>query len=548
MIIAPSPARGTDWRRPLFWLTALLIGGLFVALRARWIGHLLFWDEAMHLLTTRALYGGGTDGYSPWFWRHPPLLGVLSLLLEPLRAGYAERAEWLTLALGTAGLIPLFLLNRRAFGPAVALASLGFLAVMPGAVFYGTWIKEEPLVILGGLTALLCFDRHRYWLAGLALGAAFLGKELAIFYALAVAALWWLRSPRERHWRDLAATAVATVLTAGWWFVCFSVTLRHFWHLTTGGVQGESTDWARPWSFYFTKLPGDLGWAGLALLVAGAVLVGVLLWQGRRRAAAAAATGDASLSPFAYPVSAWPLALLLPGLVVITMVRLKAPWFIVTLYPAIATLQGLLLVSLLHALPRWLPKRPRLAWLLGTGVTVAMVIWMLPPRLADSYEALAVRQEPNLLTGAQKSAVAARVMNTLVQDNDRVLLTPMHYWHLTEAVPCPIFTYYFRPVQVVVRPFDLTYADFVDTVRKYQLHWAMLSPPPDPGVRELLNPIVQQLGLRPVFNASVCVFNTTPLWQPQTAKQGGPKATGIRARNVSDGSSVAVPQVKLRPD
>ena len=547
MTSAPPSAGGANWRRPVFWLTALLIGGLFVALRARWIGHLLFWDEAMHLLTTRALYGGGTDGYSPWFWRHPPLLGVLSLLLEPLRAGYAERAEWLTLALGTAGLIPLFLLNRRAFGPGVALASLGFLAVMPGAVFYGTWIKEEPVVILGGLTALLCFDRRRYWLAGLALGAAFLGKELAIFYALAVAALWWLRSPHERHWRDLAATAAATALTAGWWFVCFSVTLRHFWHLTTGSVQGESTDWARPWSFYLAKLPGDLGWAGLALLVAGAVLAGVLL-LGRGRQRQAPPSADTGVRPPGAPLSAWPLALLLPGFAVITVVRLKAPWFIVTLYPAIATLQGLVLVSLLRALYRWLPERPRLAGLLGAGATAAVILIFLPPRLADSYEALAERQEHNLLTGSQTSAVAARVMNTLVQDDDRVLLTPMHYWRLTEVVPCPIFTYYFRPVAVVVRPFDLTYADFVDTVRKYQIHWAMLSPPPDPGVRELLNPIVQRLGLRPVFNAGVCVFHTTLLWQPQEARKGGPEAAGIRARNVSDGSRIAVPQGKLNPD
>jgi hypothetical protein len=544
MIIAPPSAGGATWRRPLCWLTALLIVGVFVALRARWIGHLLFWDEAMHLLTTRALYGGGTDGYSPWFWRHPPLLGILSLLLEPLRAGYAERTEWLTLALGTAGLIPLFLLNRRAFGPGVALASLGFLAVMPGAVFYGTWIKEEPVVILGGLTALLCFDRRRYWLAGLALGVAFLGKELAIFYALAVAALWWLRSPQERHWRDLAATAAATVLTAGWWFVCFSVTLRHFWRLTTGSVQGESSDWARPWSFYFTKLPGDLGWAGLVVLVAGAVLAGVLLWQGRRRAGAAA--DDATATPS--PLSIWPLALLLPGLAVITVARLKGSWFTVTFYPAMATLQGLALVSLLRALPRWLPERPRLAWLLGAAVTAATVIVFLSPRLADSYEALAARQERNLLTGSQTSALAARVMNTLVQDDDRVLLTPMHYWHLKEVVPCPIFAYYFRPVQVVVRPFDLTYAEFADTVRKYRIHWAMLSPPPDPGVRELLNPIVQRLGLRPVFNAGVCVFHTTPLWQPQEAKKGEPEAAGIRARNVRDGSPIAVPQGKLNPD
>ena len=509
MSTPPPPFPGSKAgvaRRLTSWLVILPAVVLFVLLRSRWIGHLLSWDEAMNLLTVRALVGGGTDSYSLWFWRHPPLFHVFSMLLEPLRAGFAERDQWLALGMGVTALIPLYLLNRRAYGTGVALAALCFLAVMPGAVFFGTWIKEEPLVIFFGLMAFLCFDRRRHWLAGLALGLACLSKELGVFYALAVAGLWCLRSPHERRWRDLAATAATCFLTAFWWYLLFSVSLQHFWQFSIGHGGVENLNWAQPWQYYFSKLPGDLEWIGLAWLVAGAAAAGWQVWKIRREPAGQASGGDL--------LAAWPLALLLPALTVLALARGKTPWFTVTLYPAMATLQGLGLVIFLREWPRrWRPGWPRRASHLLAGLTLAVTAGLLLyPRLGDSYEGLANRQQPALLKGAILSARAAAAMNALVRDNERVLLTPMQYWHTGSPVPCPIFVYYFRPAPVVVRLNNLSPQEVVYTVRRYQLDWIMLSPPPDTGDRELLLPLVQHYGLQPAYTLGTCVFRTTALW------------------------------------
>lgn len=507
------------------WIGAVLLAAGFVTLRARWIGHLLTWDEAMNLLTVRSLTAGGSDFYSLWFWRHPPLFHLFTTLLDPLRPGFAERAEWLTLGWWTAGLIPFYILNRRAFGTGVALTALFCLAVMPGAVFFGTWIKEEPLVILFGTSAMLWFNRRRYGLAGLALGLAFLSKELALFYALAVAVLWGLRSPQERRGRELATTAAATLLTAAWWYLWFSVSVRHFWRFATGDAAAENVNWSGSWHYYFDKLPGDLGWVGVGWLVAGTLVTGVGWWHARQRRV----TSPQPPGPTAKELTLWPLAMLLPALVVISAARGKTPWLTLTLYPAMATLQALGLVAVLRGLPRWLPQAPRAVVRGVAAMIVAVTAAVLTvPRLGDSYEALAGRQSPILLTGARLSAQAATAMNFLVHDGERVLLTPMNYWNMGPApAPCPIFVYYFRPAPVVVRPNTLSAAELAGTVRDYQIDWAMLSPAPGAGERDLLLPLVRDFGLRPAYRTGVCVFRTTPLWR-QASPAASPEAAPPR--------------------
>jgi hypothetical protein len=73
---------------PVVVAVAILL--LHVLLRLPHIGHLLTWDEAMNLLSVRALVAGGHDFYSLWFWRHPPTYAMLMSLLRPLADGFAE--------------------------------------------------------------------------------------------------------------------------------------------------------------------------------------------------------------------------------------------------------------------------------------------------------------------------------------------------------------------------------------------------------------------------------------------------------------------------
>ena len=91
----------------------LWCAAVFFVLRARFISHLLAWDEAMNLCSVRSFYAGGTDEFSGWFWRHPPLYTLLMTLCAPLKSGFAERVEFMTIGIGLVNLALLFLLNRN---------------------------------------------------------------------------------------------------------------------------------------------------------------------------------------------------------------------------------------------------------------------------------------------------------------------------------------------------------------------------------------------------------------------------------------------------
>ncbi|MCK5849976.1 MAG: hypothetical protein KAH23_03600, partial [Kiritimatiellae bacterium] len=132
----------TTEHKTLYFIAISVCLLIFVALRARWIGHLLTWDEAMNLCAVRALATYSHDHFSNWFWRHPPLFPMLMLLLHPLKQGFAERTEIMCIVIGIINLSMLYLLNKKIYGKLAALLSSFFLAIMPGSVFFDVWIKR----------------------------------------------------------------------------------------------------------------------------------------------------------------------------------------------------------------------------------------------------------------------------------------------------------------------------------------------------------------------------------------------------------------------
>src|SRR5688572_12926435 len=122
-----GPAISSEVTR-VMWLLLAGCVALFIVLRARWVGHLLVWDEAMALCTARSFIAGAVDPFAAWFWRHPPLHSVLLLALSPLQPGFAERAEILSIGVAVINQLLLFQLNRRVFGAPVALWSAFIIA------------------------------------------------------------------------------------------------------------------------------------------------------------------------------------------------------------------------------------------------------------------------------------------------------------------------------------------------------------------------------------------------------------------------------------
>jgi hypothetical protein len=518
------------------WVLLIIAALACVVLRARGVGHLLVWDEAMALCTARSFVAGGQDEFSLWFWRHPPLFSVLTLGLSPTAPGFAERVEWLAIGIACLNLLLLFRLNAALFGATTAGWSALLLATLPGAVFFDTWVKTDHTVTTFGLLALLALHHRRIACAGLGLGLALLSKETAAFYCLTaflVFAPGALRQPGG--WRRLALLVLWPAVVAGWWYLLFAGRAGGEVRLSLAGLleslrfaAGDQSGWSASWSFYLRQLPDLLGWHGLGLTVAG---VGALLvarlkpglaapadgpgWSTQGGAAKAGSDGGEDIvhggragapSQDASPsesgrglprsralrtlarfcdskdgttLHAWPLVLLAVSYVPLSLLPNKVPWIAICLLPAFAALQAVGLCELWRltlgrlVLPRFVT--------LALGATAAGAL-LVAGWLGWDYDALLQRLAPGQQRGAAMSRQTAERARQLVRPGDRVLLSSFHYWAgLPPGQPCAVFTYYFSAgtnVNVLRRPHTARGPELLEDVLKHRLDWAILSPPP----------------------------------------------------------------------
>lgn len=132
------------------------------------------------------VYNGG----EPYLGTTTPLLTLLLALLSLLLPGVGIPliAIWLGGALWAAAATLAFLIGKWLAGPLVGLLMAAFL--MSIGVFPHVLSSEYPLMLVCSLAALYWALSHRYWLAGVAFGLAFLARgDAAILAALAGLAL-----------------------------------------------------------------------------------------------------------------------------------------------------------------------------------------------------------------------------------------------------------------------------------------------------------------------------------------------------------------------
>jgi 4-amino-4-deoxy-L-arabinose transferase-like glycosyltransferase len=286
----------------------------------------LSWDEAWNTLTVQDGARGYTaDGWFYGFYRHPPAYigaGIgLAWLTGSDPPGIAVAMERLSLlfALGTVVLV--FLCGKEWFDERVGLLAALIYALLPAARVFDVFIKPDAATAFFGMLFLYLFFKKKHLLAGVFLGLAFLSKETAVFI-LAPAFLYLLvsRQFRESGWLVLSSCIAAAV--SAWWYLAYSVTRGDFINFFLGRGQ-EAKDWHQSWRYYFTRLPSDLGWVVLALLVLalfmwalrpgrdgrGGMSLFLLLWLGVTYAVLSASFG-------------------------------KPPWMTYTVYPAAALLAG----------------------------------------------------------------------------------------------------------------------------------------------------------------------------------------------------------------
>ena len=489
----------------------LLLLGLsivsFIAFRVRWIGHLLTWDEAMNLCSIRSFVSPGTDVFSFWFWRHPPLLFFCAAPLAPLRQGFAERVELLSVLVGVVTLVMLFLLNRKIFGERVALWSCFILSVMPSSMFYDVWFKRDAPVAALGLAAILLVAKSRPLLAGVCLGAALLAKETAVFY-VGAALLMWLATAIRNRWRNAAGMLLMVLVVAGWWYLgvktntdgvvsdaappgeavgllqrLLAGVAEHF-HFATGADRWAA-NWTGSWRYYLSRLPHDLGWVGFLLAAAGTILLPLQCVRDGKREVC------------------WPLVLLAPALIVLSVLPGKVPWVPICLYPAWATLGAIGAAFIV----RWSSAKGEKG-----GAAVTIVVLLVVSASTLSYKGMLEHDGSRQLVPATNSKQIADVLNGLVSDTDRVLLTSFHHWQGPKpGYVCPVFTSYLeRKPAMLVRSHLLTFDAYLADIKEHRIDWAVLSPPPGPEAQALFDQF-KALGLTPCRLDGAFIFRTSSL-------------------------------------
>ena len=76
-----------------------------------------------------------------------------------------------------------------------------------------------------------------------------------------------------------------------------------------------------------------------------------------------------------------------------------------------------------------------------------------------------------------------------------------------------VFTYYLKDVPVLVRPCGLSAPELVEAVRKYRIDWAMVSPEGPAARNALLQPLIRDYGLSPLFLNGACIFKTDSIYE-----------------------------------
>jgi 4-amino-4-deoxy-L-arabinose transferase-like glycosyltransferase len=483
-MIKTPPANKLNWF-PGFLLALCMI--LYALLRLRFIDHVLTWDEAMNLLSTQAFFAGQENPYSFWFYRHPPVYALLLGLFTGAGRAWASSAILMNIALGVLLLLALLRLQTLAAGKTAALWGVFCYALMPAAMFFDVWIKRDLLVNLLGLVALHAFFRRRAWSAGVWLGLALLSKELALFYALPILAALFLEKDRS-VWREVCKTGAMAALISFGWYVFFSTTGAHYFSFATGIELVETEKWARPWTDVWSRLPLNLGWAGILLLLPG-------FWILRKPSSESSPDGVLQRA-----AAWWPVTFAVPILLVLTLMKGKTPWFIIPVLPAFAALQGLGLVFIFNRIFHGAAIVGKV--LLTVGVCACLVLLVRGAGMLE-YDGMLERQAGGMAWGSQSSAAAARAVNEAVQPKERWAATPMFYWEGEQNALCPILLTAVLQPPDAVWPVPATAEELWARVQDEDMDWVLVSPTLE-AANDLIGPLLIEKKVKAeILNGSI---------------------------------------------
>ncbi len=462
----------------VFWILTGVLGILCAVIRLTAHHPGPTWDEAMNLLSTEAVLLGREHTYSYWFWRHPPLYkGLIALGMAQPYPAWTSNLQVIHAAVSCLNLGLLLWVLIKTHDRNTALLAAFAWVLIPGARFYDPWIKADVLVNTFGLLAVGTAARFKYHRAGLFLGLALLTKETAAIWAIPV--LWMLPVKTERK-RVIQCLALAGLVCLPW-YVFRIEELTHYLAFATGLPIKQTADWSAPWTTYWTHLPVLLGPVGL-------LLTAIALWNRRAEWS-----------------SNWPLAMVVPGLLLLSVIRGKPPWLLMTFQPALAALCGIGAARLLQWSGQKVPKPAQ------AGVALICVAGLgIQAGFYDS-DLILKKLSPQTHWGTHSSQEAADLIETHVPEDASFAVSPMYYWERVEKQICPILLCSLtRQPSALIYPPPRVQEDYLRLVQDQDLDWVLVSPTPDTAERELF-PLMRDGSLHMIVGQGAILI-TTPLF------------------------------------
>lgn len=305
--------------------------------------HVLMSDEANNMLTIKALIEG--EGLREYFFKHPPLFIVFSAMISYPFGDDFRLAQGTSIVFSTLSFIPFYMIAKRLFDERSALLSTLVLAVLPLNILYGTWVKQDSMLLFFFMWSLYFYITNKPWKGGVVFGAAMLTKEFAIFL-IPLATGWELLNgwAGKECVKRFLIWFFTGIIISGWWYLVFGG--RASSEAVIDAVRGGNLfeySWHYPWNYYLGNLPADLSWVLLPFFVAGIICLIYHSSPLRLRSGQALSSTHPGINPAPalFPLL-WTLVFYIP----LSLMMVKSPWYTYPASPALAmtTAVGFLMV------------------------------------------------------------------------------------------------------------------------------------------------------------------------------------------------------------
>jgi len=463
------------------WLLAFTL--VFLAETLPHIGHILSFDEAWILCALRSI-AVKSELFVDQFYRHPPILMELGMLLAPATQNFELRMELLCLFLNILALLVFLKFTAYFFGRRIALFTGLIYILAPGSVFFAVWIKRDCIVSLFGILAVWSSLKKKEWLCGIFLGLAFLGKEMALFYAILITLSQLLRRQRKSL-NGLLKIYTATAIISGWWYLFFAVENVHYINFFRG-VSDDFEPFAMPWWYYLDKIRFDLGWVGAGLFVLGIIALFLIRREFFQKEKILNSLGR---------VRYLPILILVPSYLLLSISAGKAGWWTITLQYWLALVAGIGGAFLYKIISRlWIFLRlPIQDQRKDIYASILILILLLPQAAAFNYFETFDRLCPDMLRPTREAYILGDLIQSKVQPMDVMLFYPNTLKWNSSALD-PITFWNINVPLIVLNQFaPKTSTDLKKLISDFNIRWVLIYPVRGTYQDDIYNEIMKEI-------------------------------------------------------